>query len=447
MSSQVHRSDELVTELEWLEFSDRLDISPASVWVLDYDEEMTPPGKRVVREEVEQLTADGIDDSSPSKATARPRILDESTVLPSEASFATVRLNQPIESIAVSERVSATHSVEELSANSPGRRPRILDDSTILPSEASFATVKLNQPIESIAVEERAPAIRVVEDLSVTPAQSRRYILDESEALPGEASFATVGLNEQTTAGSYSPLAEFFAKSDMNWTRLKLVLLLLVPIFAVVTLLVLKIQEDGLFRSPSMANRPLEISQSLQPPQPEPKPVGAELASAPSKSPGSVAASTTPEQAVGLATSKPFEVAEYRVSGKMAREPLTGTAETVGLRKTRDAKPEIHRRTSLQQAESSAARTLSGGNSNRQTATVQKGARPSLKEPVLARRKATASERVVVSNRRSENVVREPEMSPGAAINTAAGKPKTEPKIQPATGGGQRPRTVTPKNP
>ncbi len=318
MSSLVHRSDEVVTEVEWLEFSDRLDISPASVWVLEYDEEVTRPGKRVVREEVEQLKADGIDDSSPnytersdacsgSKATARPRILDESTVLPSEASFATVRLNQPIESIAVSERVSATHSVEELSANSPSRRPRILDDSTILPSEASFDTVRLNQPIESIAVEERAPAIRAVEDLSVKPDYSRRHILDESEVLPSEASFATLASNERTTAGSYSPLSEFFAKSDMNWQKLKLAVLLLASIFvstfAVVTLVVMKVDENDLVRSNSMANTPLEIS---QPPQSQPQPGGTELASPPSKPAASLPASTTPEQAVGRASSKPF---------------------------------------------------------------------------------------------------------------------------------------------
>jgi hypothetical protein len=58
------------------------------------------------------------------KAIAQPRLLDESAVLPSEASYATVPLHR--DTII---------------------RPRVLDESAVLPSEASYATVALHQKI------------------------------------------------------------------------------------------------------------------------------------------------------------------------------------------------------------------------------------------------------------------------------------------------------------
>jgi ankyrin repeat protein len=57
------------------------------------------------------------------KPVARPRLLDENAVLPSEASYATVALHKKIAS----------------------RPPRVLNESVVLPGEASYATVTLYQ--------------------------------------------------------------------------------------------------------------------------------------------------------------------------------------------------------------------------------------------------------------------------------------------------------------
>ena len=125
MSAPAPRNSyRIADEQEWLESSDIIDSSPASVWAPDYEEEdeTTLQGKRV--------DAQYIDLMSPSiervvDAPRQVRILDESQVLPGEASFATVSLNQPLEESVLKPQNSwepiSTSSVDDYREHSPLR--------------------------------------------------------------------------------------------------------------------------------------------------------------------------------------------------------------------------------------------------------------------------------------------------------------------------------------
>src|SRR5437016_9127504 len=166
MSARASRSDQPpAKQFEWLEFSDQVEISAESVWVPDYEEEITLQSKRVVNKTLEQSTGGRVGESSQTEASPRAPIIDELQVLAGEASFATVVLNQQIEP----------------------------------------TTVKRRKPLTAGNVERS----------SVNKAHPRARILDESEALPAEASFATVRLNQRVTAHTYSPMTEFFTKSNL----------------------------------------------------------------------------------------------------------------------------------------------------------------------------------------------------------------------------------------
>ena len=86
----------IAEEQEWLEFSDNAEPSPASVWAPDYDEEdeTTLPGRRAQHID---LMSPNIEKDAIAEPPRQVRILDESRVLPGEASSATVSLNQPFE--------------------------------------------------------------------------------------------------------------------------------------------------------------------------------------------------------------------------------------------------------------------------------------------------------------------------------------------------------------
>lgn len=183
-------------EQEWLESSDKVDLSPAAVWAPDYDEEdeTTLPGRRVDVPHID-LTSPNID--SEDVVVNRPRQvrrLDESQVLPGEASFATVVLNQPLE------------------------------ENVLKPQHFS-------EPILNSTVADYR------EDRSASPVR----LLDESQVLEGEASLATRMLYECSRAQPHSPLTEFFVKTKLTLTQLllatsALVLVLALAVVALVSL-------------------------------------------------------------------------------------------------------------------------------------------------------------------------------------------------------------------
>ena len=377
MSARVGRSDRsLANEFEWLEFSDRVEISPASIWAAEDEDEITVQSKRVAVSDVEQVR---VDESSAREATWRVRVLDESTVLAGEASFATVVLNQPVEP----------------------------------------TTVKGTKPIRTSNIELS----------SVSKASPRGGLLDESTVLPYEASFATVMLNQRTNARTYSPLAEFRVKSNLNWRRLNLAMLLLASISTVIMLIVLMITQQGLFRSHRPGNTPAETRA-----RPTETTAQVELTTS-----GSSKSATTVDAQKEVSTpvaSSPVAKLEGAIEAqkKFRKSANSELSQRVAAD---DAKLNIARKVLRQQAKSVASRAASAGDSsNRSSSAPQR--RASMKE---ISKSATSPEKVHVDHPRSE-IVGSREAS--SSSTDEVGRPKAESKSAPATGGGQRPRRVTP---
>lgn len=184
----------IADEEEWLESSDNVDVSPASVWAPDYEEEdeTTLQGKRVDAQYID-LMSPNLEKEDPVVETPRQvRILDESQVLPGEASFATVSLNQPFE-------------------------------------ESVLKQQNFWEPISTSSVDddrERRPASRV-------------QLLDESKILPGEASYATAMLDECMNAQRHSPITEFLVKTRLSIKQLVLAMLALVSVLALAVIVLL----------------------------------------------------------------------------------------------------------------------------------------------------------------------------------------------------------------
>jgi len=184
----------IADEQEWLESSDNGDLSPASVWAPDYEEEAetTLQGKRVDAQYID-LMSPNMEKEGPVVDTARQvRTLDESHVLPGEASFATVSLNQPFEEIVLKPQ----NSWEPISTSS-------VDD-----------------------YRERGSAWRV-------------QLMDESKILAGEGSFATVMLDECMNAPRHSPISEFLVKTKLSIKQLVLAMFALVSVLALAVIVLL----------------------------------------------------------------------------------------------------------------------------------------------------------------------------------------------------------------
>jgi len=192
MSATAPRSSyRIADEQEWLESSDHVDLSPASVWASDYeeDDETTLPGKRVAAQDIDLMSPNL--ENEGFETPRQVRILDESQVLPGEASFATVSLNQPFE-----ERV--------------------------LKPQDSFSTTSVDEN------HERRSASRV-------------QVLDETYVPPGEASFATVMLGQRTKAPRHSPVTEFLVKTKLSLKQLVLATVAFVSVLALAVVVLLSL--------------------------------------------------------------------------------------------------------------------------------------------------------------------------------------------------------------
>jgi hypothetical protein len=186
----------IADEQEWLESSDNVDLSPASVWAPDYEEEeedeTTLQGKRVDAQYIDLMSPKMEKEGLVVDTPRQVRILDESQVLPGEASFATVSLNQPFE------------------------------ESTLKPQNSW-------EPISTGSVD----------DYRERRSASRVQLLDESQVLAGEASFATVMLGERSEAQRYSPITEFLVKTKLSLRQLVLAMLALVSVLALSVIVLL----------------------------------------------------------------------------------------------------------------------------------------------------------------------------------------------------------------
>lgn len=388
MSALEQRSDQRpANDSEWLEFPGRLEISPESVWAPDYDEEISLQSKRVAAKRLEQVTARTIDEPSVGEARPQARMLDESQVLASEASFATVTLNQPLEPTAVNGRAQVTASRGEEFVNPAGPRTRILDESQVLPGEASFATMVLNAPI---------------------------------------------------AARTYSPLAEFFAKSDLAWRRLAVAALLLVSFSAAIAMVALRIARQGVFSSHRT------ISTSADTSRPKAEPTAAQTESPTSKSVVSAAVSNRQTEVKEPKASAPQNAAKLEAAVETARDKSRVSLNSERSLKagSDEIKLKTPRKTSQQEAKSGTRNSVSAGESSKRGPTTQQR-RASVKESKVSRR-AAHTERVNVNNPRAQTVGASRESS-SLSTSAAAGRPKDASTSAPVTGGGQRPRTVLPK--
>ena len=347
----------LVDEPEWLEFSESLDVSPASVWAPEYEEEPTTKDKLHEFETFERFETNDrfelvgtIQDTTPSdtnsldhnsddledfalgtihettpsdmtsldynfdesedcasiiKVDPPSSLLDESTTLQTEGPLDASILNQPFEPAFVTgegevpspeERpqasepeaeasflIEASHGstdaadMEAFEQENPEEdwyateaipRVRVLDESRMLPSEVSFATVELNHPIELDAIggQRLEPMSNQNDSINNTTRLNVR-LLDEARTLSAETSCATMLSQE---SNGYSPFAEFLVRTNLSSRRLLIVAAALISICLLATMVILKLanSQDGLASRPTVntsANSPSNDESTVSP--------------------------------------------------------------------------------------------------------------------------------------------------------------------------------------
>lgn len=379
MSAPAPRNSyRIADEQEWLEYSDNVDLSPASVWAPDYEEEdeTTLQGKRVDAQHLD-LTSPNLEKEDLVFDTPRQvRILDESQVLPGEASFATVSLNQP------------------------------LAESVLKPQNSW-------EPISTISVD----------DYRECRSASRVELLDESKVLDGEASFATVMLGESMKAPRHSPITEFLVKTRLSLKQLVLAMLALVSVLALAVIALLSTASSEVV-TVSSAPPPTTgdtASQSVSTSITEsPEPVLI------SNSQGKVSGSASPTQAVAT-VEEPQSVAEAKAIDRSGSDDSRKAP-------SRGATSGAVRQEILREVNSVGARVYSP------------------KERVIETKKQSASvarkavkELVKTSNASVRSEPREMHPEPTGQSEVPVTVENVETKTPPITGGGERPRTVTRK--
>lgn len=376
----------LADELHWLEFSQHVDVSAASVWAPDYqeDDEITLQCKRVGANDPEQVTTD----------------------------------------------------IEEVSSRPKARQVRILDESQVLPGEASFATVSLNRPSEENTSKPREPIENpIVEELSPNDSAHRVRLLDESQILAGEASYATVMLDERMGISSHSPIAEFLEKTRLTRHQLMLCGLLAASVLAFAVIVVLKLAtsehvavgpvqhtENRAYAPPNPADAARQTETTLSTKSIEPAIV--------STSRGQVSSianlNGVTGNVKGIADMAPMSSNERTHSEESRNTSANNAKSQVPV------KSEVPVTANLNEAAPVASRVASR--------TVPVESKKKLSESA-AKKLASAQRPQAVSVRSDENK----ELSAPAAekSESAPAVKKTEISVLPVTGGGERPRTVT----
>jgi len=370
MSSLAPRNSyPLADEQQWQESSDIVDLSPASVWAPDVEEEdeTTLQGKRVDPQYREQDLVD-----TPREVP----VLDESQVLPGEASYATVSLNQPFE------------------------------ESVLKPPDSW-------EPISTGSIDdyrEHTPASRVP-------------ILDESQILDGEASFATVMLGGHAKAQRHSAITEFLVKTKLSLKQLVLAIFALVSVLALAVIVFLSTTSSGV------------VTVSSAPP-PAPADTASQPASASiteSREPalilnsrGGVSGSAEPAQPKTAAETQRIAEAKIKNSDDSRKAPSSDAKSGAARQETLREVSSVGVRVSLPKE-----RVIE---TKKQSAPVSKKA---VKEPAVVKT-SSASVKSQPRAKSSEPASRQSE----APVKVE----KVETKTPPITGGGERPRTVTRKS-
>jgi hypothetical protein len=367
-------------EQEWLESSDNVDLSPASVWAPDYEEdETTLQGKRVDAQYIDLMSPNMEKEGLVVDTPRQVRILDESGVLPGEASFATVRLNQPFEE-------------------------------SVLKPQNSW------EPISTSSVD----------DYRERRSASRIQLLDKSQVLAGEASFATVMLGERTKAHRHSPITEFFVKTKLSLKQLVLAMLALASVLALAVIVLLSTTSSEVV-TVSSAPPPTIVDTASQS-------VSTSITESPesvliSNSQGKVSGSASPTQAVAT-----VEETQSVAEAKLIEGPSSDDSRKAP---SSDAKSSAVHEEILREVNSVGARVHSPKErvieTKKQSTSV---ARKALKEQAVVKT-PNASVRSEPPETRPKPATRQSEV-PVTVENV-------ETKTPPITGGGERPRTVTRK--
>jgi len=368
MSAIASRSSYRVAdEQEWLESSVNADPSPASVWAPDYDEEdeTTLQGRRV--------------DTQPTYLMS-PNIEREESVV-----------------------------------NAP-RQVRMLDESQVLAGEASFATVRLNQPFEESVLKPQPycePIPISSEDNRVGQSAGRVPLLDESKVLSGEASFATV-IGKLGKAQRHSPITEFLVKTKLSFKQLVLAVVALVSMLAlaVIVLLIMTRTEVVTVSATPPPTIPATSSQSVS--------TQTESSESVSNSPSNLSGNTSPTQVAATVAEKPVVAETKSIERSSAEESHKAPAE--------DAKSGTVSQENVSEAKDRVVETKKQSASDLRKAAKQLAATKTPNATVRSQPRETRPE--PTTPRQSEVPVR---------------VENVETKASPITGGGERPRTVTRK--
>jgi hypothetical protein len=370
-------SNKSVDEQGQLESSDIVDRSPASLWASDYEEEdeTTLQGKRVDAKYVDLMS---------------PNVESEGLV------------------------------------ETP-RQVRILDESQVLPGEASFATVSLNQPFESSVLKPQnsrePPSTGGVNDYHDGRSAQQVQLLDESQVLAGEASFATVMLGEHTKAQRYSPITEFLVKTKLSLKQLVLAMLALASVLALAVIVLLR------------TTSPEVVTVSSAPPATTVDTASQSVSNPITESPdsdliwnsqGKVSGSASPTEAAAT-----VEETQSLAESKIERPSSDDSRKAPSS----DAKSGAVRQEILREVNPVGARVSS----------PKEGVTETKKQSASAGKKAVKEQAVVKTPNASvksepRETHPEPATRPSAPITVENVEPKTPP-----TGGGERPRTVTRK--
>jgi hypothetical protein len=382
MSAQAPGNEQpTANDSEWLEFPDRFEVSAASVWALDYEEEITIQSKLVAATPEQQETANTGGEPIDDEARPRARTLDESRLLPSEASFATVKLYQQYEAPGVNRyEQPATGPIDVTTENRDNSRTRRLDISHVLPGEVSYATVRLqigNRP--------------------------------------------------------HSPIREFFAASNLDWRKLVVEALLLISVSSAIAIVALKLVKPNVFSPNGTESNSAVISQ----PQPEPTLIPTELGTSDAEA---AAAESNDILLSNDTPSTPENAARVEAAVEVVPEK-----SNVALNSEESKKPAADE---IKSQLSTKTPQQEGKSRTRNPVSTVEGSKPALTTQQLppSAKKVEAgplTERIGVSNRPGQIVAARVQSS--SSTNAISAQPKAAPTSAPVTGGGQRPRTVTPK--
>jgi hypothetical protein len=204
-------------------------------------------------------------------------------------------------------------------------------------------------------------------------------------------------------------------KSNLNWRRLNLVMLLLVSISVVITLIILMITRPGVFSSHTAANTPAEnLPQAMEP-------ATAQVELTTPKSSESDAVSNSQKEVSAPIASTSVAKPEGAIE---AQKKFSEAANSEPSQRVAVAQLNIARKVLRQDAKSIASKAAIAGEGSK---------------------RATSPKRVHVDDSRSESLVSRGEAS--SLARNEMGQAKAESKSAPATGGGQRPRRVTSRAP